>query len=100
MIYIETIPQTSDMGFSTGEYFFDKSITLKQALNELKNMLHDYGIITIIRNNGNICRIFDYDLYNDKQFYHNLYGWEYNTKVNKITSTACFMNRDIVIELK
>ena len=42
----------------------------------------------------------DYDLYNDKQFYHNLYGWEYNAKVDKITSTACYMNKDIVIELK
>ena len=100
MRYIEITPQISDMGSSTGEYLFNESITLEQALDELKDMLHDYGIITIIRANGSICRIFDYDLYSDKQFYHNLYGWEYSAKVNKITSTACFMNRDIVIELK
>ena len=50
----------------------------------------------------NMClhsRIFDYNLHNDKQFYHNLSGWEYKFKVSKITSRACFMNEDITIEL-
>ena len=46
-----------------------------------------------------ICRMFDYDLYSDTQFYHHLSGWEYNMKVNKITARACFMNKDLTIEL-
>ena len=99
MRYREISPQTCDMGSSTGEYQIDDPISLRQALQELCNILNSWGTITILYPDKDICRIFDYDLYNDKQFYHNLSGWEYNFKVSKITSRACFMNKDITIEL-
>ena len=87
------------MGFSTGEYQIDRPISLRQALQELYNTLYSWGTITIFYPDKDICRIFDYDLYNDTQFYHHLSGWEYNMKVDKITTRSCFMNRDLTIEL-
>ena len=97
--YHEIAPQTCDMGFSTGEYQIDKSISLKQVLQELYNTLNSWGTITILYPDKDICRIFDYDLYNDTRFYHHLSGWEYNMKVDKITTRSCFMNSDLTIEL-
>lgn len=97
--YHEITPQTGDMGLSTGEYQINESINLRQALQELCNMLNSWGTITILYPNKDICRVFDYDLYNDTQFYHHLSGWEYNMKVDKITTHSCFMNKDLIIEL-
>ena len=97
--YHEISPQTCDLGFSTGEYILNKPATLEEVLYKIQNTFRSWGTITIFYPNKDICRIFDYDLYNDKQFYHNLSGWEYNFKVSKITSRACFMNEDITIEL-
>lgn len=97
--YHEITPQTCDMGFSTGEYQMNKPISLKRALQELRNMLNSWGSITILYPSKDICRVFDYDLYNDTQFYHNLSGWIYNMKVDKITTHSCFMNEDLIIEL-
>ena len=99
MKYHEINPQTCDMGFSIGEYQIDKSINLRQALQELYGILNSWGTITIIYPNKDICRIFDYDLYNDTQFYHHLSGWVYNMKIDKITTKSCFMNKDLTIEL-
>ncbi len=97
--YHEISPQTCDMGFSTGEYQTDTLLKLDQILQQLQAILKSWGTITILYPNKDICRIFDYDLYNDTQFYHHLSGWAYNMKVDKITTRSCFMNRDLTIEL-
>ena len=97
--YHEISPQTCDLGSSTGEYILNKPATLEEVLSKIQNTFKNWGTITIISPNQEISRIFDYNLHNDKQFYHNLSGWEYKFKVSKITSRACFMNEDITIEL-
>lgn len=92
-------PQICDMGHGKGEYIFS-NLTLKQALKWFEENLNDWGTITIDFKNGDILRKFDYDLYNARQFYHNLNGWEYEFLIDKIEFYYCFMNKDIIISLK
>ena len=92
--------QQSDMGSGWGHYDLPTEQTLGEVLNDLRKSLHSWGTITIIRENGNIARCFDFDLYSiRKNFYHNLSGWEYNTIVKEIKFSYCFMSEDIEIYL-
>lgn len=91
-------PQTSDMGSGFGHIEIEQNaITLAEALKWLQRNQKAWGIVTIYRGSDDIVRCFDYDLYNNSIFYHNLNGWQYKCIVKKIEFSYCFMNEDIDI---
>lgn len=90
-------PQKSDMGSGWGHYEVPKDLTLEEALNCLQKDLKSWGTITIYKGSDDIVRCFDFDLYNNKIFYHHLSGWQYNYTVKKIQFSYCFMSEDIEI---
>jgi hypothetical protein len=47
-----------------------------------------------------MLRLFDYDIYNKKQFYIDLNGWQYDLKIKSAKFEYCFMNQDIVVNLE
>ena len=89
--------QKSDMGHGWGHYTGATGLTLKQVLDELHSTLKSWGMITIYKGSDDIVRCFDFDLYNNKIFYHNLSGWQYNYSVRKVEFKYCFMSEDIDI---
>lgn len=91
------MPQKSDMGSGWGHYEFTAGITLREALDELHKTLKPWGTITIFRDTTDVVRCFDFDLYNDKIFYHHLSGWQYNYTVRKVLFDYCFMSENIDI---
>ena len=97
--YHEIYPQTCDMGSGKSEYIPTEPMSLNEVLKEIKETFHSWGTITILFWDGEIYRKFDYDIYNDKQFYHHLDGWVYNHIVDKVVSYSCFMSSDLTIYL-
>lgn len=93
-------PQMSDMGSGFGHIEVPEGTTLKDALNWIRKNTKAWGLITIYRNSDDIIRCFDYDLYNNTIFYHNLSGWQYDYIVKKIEFSYCFMSEDIDIHVK
>lgn len=70
--------------------------SLKDVLNWIRESTFSWGEL-IIYKDKKIIRRFDYDLYNAKQFYHHLSGWDYNTPVKEVKFEYCFMKKDINI---
>lgn len=93
-------PQMSDMGSGFGHIEVPEGTTLEEALNWIRKNTKAWGLITIYRNSDDIIRCFDYDLYNNTIFYHNLSGWQYGYIVKKIEFSYCFMSEDIGIHVK
>ena len=93
-------PQMSDMGSGFGHIEVPAETTLKDALNWIRKNTKAWGLITIYRNSDDIIRCFDYDLYSNTIFYHNLSTWQYDSIVKKIEFSYCFMSEDIDIYVK
>lgn len=91
-------PQKSDMGNGWGHFEFPLGTTLLDALSWIKANRKTWGTVKIYRNTTCI-RYFDFDLFNNKIFYHHLSGWEYKTLVREIQFSYCFMSEDITIYL-
>ena len=91
------VPQKSDMGDGWGHYEGVVGLTLEQVLNELYGTLKSWGTVTIYKGSDDIVRCFDFDLYNNKIFYHHLSGWQYQYPVRKVEFRYCFMGEDIDI---
>lgn len=85
-----------DNGTGCGHIEGCEGLSLKEALAWIEENTCSYGMITIF-NSGSILRCFDYDVYNNNQFYHNLEDWHYTLPVKKIIYDYCFMNKDIEI---
>ena len=91
------VPQKSDMGSGWGHYEVPAGTTLHEALNELQKTLKSWGTVTIYRGSDDVMRCFDFDLYNNKIFYHHLSGWQYNFTVREIKFDYCFMSENVDI---
>ena len=89
--------QKSDMGHGWGHYTGVTGLTLGQVLDELHQTLRSWGMVTIYKGSDDIVRCFDFDLYNNKIFYHHLSGWQYQYPVRKVEFRYCFMSEDIDI---
>lgn len=96
MEFVIDRPQQSDMGTGFGHIENCENKTLREVLNWIKQNACDWGIITIF-SAGKVIRRFDYDVFNNHQFYHNLVGWHYASPVREVKYTYCFMNKDIDI---
>jgi hypothetical protein len=96
---IVTDPQESDMGDGFGEFQFENSLTLNDILIYIRNNVKAWGTITIFKPNGEILRLFDYDLWQRDNFYINL-SWELKFKVKEAKFSYCYMNEDITIKLE
>lgn len=92
-------PQKSDMGSGWGHYEIKEGLTLREALDYLRKNLKSWGTVTIYRGANDVVRRFDFDLYNNKIFYHHLSGWQYNFIVKAIKFDYCFMSENIDIYL-
>ena len=93
-------PQVSDMGSGFGHIEVPENTTLEEVLNWIRANVKSWGTVTIYRNSDDIVRCFDYDLYNNKVFYHHLSGWQYNFIVRKVEFSYCFRSEDIDIFVK
>lgn len=94
-------PQISDMGSGFGHIEIEQNaVTLEEALKWLQRNQKTWGVVTIYRGSDDIVRCFDYDLYNNNIFYHNLNSWQYKYIVKKIEFNYCFMGEDIDIYVK
>lgn len=93
-------PQVSDMGSGFGHIEIEENTTLEEVLRWIQKNAKTWGTLTIYRNNDDIVRCFDYDLYNNTVFYHNLAGWQYKQFVKKVNFSYCFMGEDIDIYMK
>lgn len=94
-------PQTSDMGNGFGHIEIEQNaVTLEEALKWLQLNQKTWGTVTIYHESNDIVRCFDYDLYNNNIFYHNLSGWQYKYIVKRIVFNYCFMCEDIKIYVK
>ena len=94
------IPQTCDMGYGSGKYAWEKPITLRQALDYLKNNLNYWGTIEIINWTSKLYRKFDYDVHRgENEFYFCPTDPILNNFVKEITFVYCFMHYEIRIEL-
>lgn len=89
-------PQKSDMGSGWGHFELPEGIALGEVLEWLHKHQKSWGTVTIYRA-GNVVRRFDYDLYNNKVFYHHLSGWEYKFPVKEVKFDYCFMSENIDI---
>ena len=95
------IPQTSDMGNGFGHIEIEpNAVTLEEALKWLQLNQKTWGTVTIYCEPNSIMRCFDYDLYDNNIFYHNLSGWQYKYIVKEIVFNYCFMCEDIKIYVK
>lgn len=92
-------PQKSDMGSGWGHYEIKEGLTLREALDYLRKNLKSWGTVTIYRGANDVVRRFDFDLYNNKIFYHHLSGWQYNFIIKEIKFDYCFMSENIDIYL-
>lgn len=92
-------PQKSDMGSGWGHYEFKEGLTLLEVLDYLRKDLKSWGTVTIYRGTDDVVRCFDFDLYNNKIFYHHLSGWQYNFIVKAVKFDYCFMSENIDIYL-
>lgn len=92
-------PQKSDMGSGWGHYEIKEGLTLREVLDYLRENLKSWGTVTIYRGANDVVRHFDFDLYNNKIFYHHLSGWQYNFIVKTIKFDYCFMSENIDIYL-
>lgn len=90
-------PQKSDMGSGWGHYEGTDGMNLKEVLDELRKTLKSWGTVTIYRGTDDVVRCFDFDLYNNKIFYHHLSGWQYNYTIRKVDFDYCFMSENINI---
>ena len=90
-------PQMSEMGNGWGHYELPENIDLMEVLYELRKTLKSWGIVTIYRGTDDIIRCFDFNLYNDKIFYHHLTGTEYIYTVREVKFTYCYMSENIDI---
>ena len=93
-------PQKSDMGSGWGHYELPENINLMEVLTELRKTLKSWGTVTVYRGIDDVIRRFDFDLYNNKIFYHHLSGWQYNFPVRKVDFDYCFMSENINIYVK
>lgn len=93
-------PQKSDMGNGYGHYEGIDGMNLREVLDELRKTLKSWGIITIYQGRDDIIRRFDFDLYSNKVFYHDLVSWQYNYVVCKIDYDYYFMLENINIYVK
>ena len=89
--------QMSEMGNGWGHYELPENINLMEVLGELRKSLKSWGKVTIYRGTNNRIRCFDFNLYNDKIFYHHLTGTDYNCIVREVKFTYCYMSEDIDI---
>lgn len=92
-------PQKSDMGSGWGHYEIKEGLTLREVLDYLRKNLKSWGTVTIYRGANDVVRRFDFDLYNNKIFYHHLSGWQYNFIIKEIKFDYCFMSENIDIYL-
>lgn len=95
-----THPQQSDMGSGFGEWQFDETPTLNEFLTYFKDTNNSWGTFAIRYSDGRILRLFDYNIYNKKQFYIDLNGWQYDFKIKSAKFEYCFMNENIVVNLE
>lgn len=94
-------PQPSDMGCGDGVYTWNGNLTLKEALEWLKENTYDWGVITIKDKQDEIYRRFDYNTHREKEFYYKLDGyWIGEALVASISFTYCFCKMDIMINLE
>ena len=93
-------PQISDMGSGFGHIECPENTTLEEILDWIQTNMKTWGTVTIFRRTDDVVRCFDYDLYNNKIFYHHLSGWQYDSIVRKVEFSYCFMSEDIDIYLK
>ena len=93
-------PQPSDMGNGFGHIEIEENTTLEEVLKWIQKNAKTWGILTIYRNDDDVVRCFDYNLYSDTVFYHNLAGWQYKRPVRKVDFSYCFMGEDIEIYIK
>lgn len=96
MRFVIDKPQQSDMGCGFGHIENCENKTLKEVLNWIEKNACDWGIITIF-SAGEVIRRFDYDIFNNHKFYHDLTGWHYALPVREVKYSYCFMNKDIDI---
>ena len=93
-------PQICDMSSGDGKYIWEKPITLREALDYLKNNLNSWGTIEVIDWTSELYRKFDYDVYRgENEFYFRPTDPILNHFVKEITFEYCFMNYDLRIEL-
>lgn len=93
-------PQVSDMGSGFGHIECPEDTTLKEILDWIQANMRTWGTVTIFQHTDGVVRCFDYDLYNNKIFYHHLSSWQYGAIVRKVEFNYCFMSEDIDIYVK
>ena len=95
-----TNTQNSYMGSGFGYTEGATCCTLREILDFYEKNNKTWGTVTIYYGDGNVCKKFDYDTYNNNQFYHNLSGWEYQMTVKEVKfDCCCYMFKNIDIYL-